>query len=97
LSSSSPTTLKLSPDLKRRIRAVVEGTGRSVHAFLVDAIEVETRRAEDRKQFVAAALEARDDFERTGLVVDAAELHAYVKARAAGRKATRPRPTRWRR
>jgi predicted transcriptional regulator len=92
-----PTTLKLSPELKRRIQAVVKGTGQSAHAFMVDAIERETQLAEDRKNFVAAALEARDDFDRTGLGFRATDVHKHLKALAAGRATKRPRAIRWRR
>ena len=91
-----PTTLKLSPELRQRIRAVVDGTGQSMHAFMVEALERETRLAEDRKKFVASALAARADFERTTLGYDAAEVHAHFKARAQAKKSARPRARRWR-
>jgi predicted transcriptional regulator len=38
----SATTIKLPPELKDRIAAVVEGTGKSAHAFMVEAIEHQT-------------------------------------------------------
>jgi predicted transcriptional regulator len=37
------TTLKLSEELGRRVAAVVEGTGQSAHAFMVEAIERQTQ------------------------------------------------------
>ena len=92
-----PTTLKLPTELKDRIRTVVAGTGQSMHAFMLEAIERETRLAEDRKQFVADAVAARDDFERNRLGYDASEVHAHLRARAAGRKSARPKAKRWRR
>jgi len=91
-----PTTLKLSAELKERIRAVVEGTGRSVHAFMLEAIERETTLAEQRKSFVADAIAARDEFARSGTGFEAREVHAYFRARAAGKRAARPRAKRWR-
>lgn len=92
-----PTTLKLPDDLKRRIQALVKSTGQSAHAFMLEAIERQTELAEERASFVADALAARADFERTGIGFRAAEVHAHHKARAAGKKTTRPKPVPWRR
>ena len=90
------TTLKLSPALKARVASVVDGTGKSPHAFMVQAIEEETRRAELRKQFVADALTAREDFRRTGNAYALEDVRSYYAARAAGKPARRPRLKRWR-
>lgn len=90
-----PTTLKLPPQLKERIRAVVSGTGQSVHSFMLDAIERETTLAEQRKSFVADAVEAREDFARTRLGYDAKEVHAHFRAQAASKRSTRPKAKRW--
>ena len=90
------TTLKLPPDLKDRIAKVVEGTGQTAHAFMVDAIRAQTERAERRREFTAAALAARDEFARTGTGYAMEDVHAYVKARAAGKKAPKPKLKRWR-
>jgi len=90
------TTLKLPLDLKERISKVVEGTDQTAHAFMVDAIRAQTERAERRRDFVAAALDARHAFARTGAGYAMEDVHGYVKARAAGRKAPKPKPKRWR-
>ena len=42
--------LDLPAKLKRRIAAVARSTGKTPHAFMVEAIETETRLAEQRKQ-----------------------------------------------
>jgi plasmid stabilization system protein ParE len=60
------TTLKLPAELKERIATLIEGSGKSMHAFLLEAVEVQTRQAERRQRFVADALEARADALRTG-------------------------------
>lgn len=91
-----PTTLKLPPELKQRIRAAAAAIGTSPHAFMIAALERETALAEQRRGFVGEALEARADLERTGTAYDAHEVHAYLKARAAGRPTARPRARRWR-
>ena len=86
------TTLKLSEELRRRVAAVVEGTGQSAHAFMVEAIERQTRLAEQRRGFVADALAAREEAHRSGLGYPASEVHRYMQARARGEKAARPQP-----
>ena len=45
------TSLKLAEELGARMAAVVEGTGQSAHPFMVEAIERQTRLAEQRKGF----------------------------------------------
>ena len=90
------TTIKLSPKLKARVAAAVKGTDKSAHAFMIEAIEHETERAELRKRFVADALKAEQETLRTGLAYDADEVHAYIKARAAGRRVARPKAKPWR-
>jgi len=92
-----PTTLKLPDALKKRVVALAKGQGKSVHAYLIDAIEQQTRYAENRREFVAEALAARDEMDRTGLGYDGGEVHAYLRARLAGKKARRPRLRSWRR
>src|SRR5258708_9632345 len=91
-----PTTLKLSEELKDRIRAIVTDTGESMHSFMLKAIERETRLAEHRKSFVADALEGRADFERTGTGYDAHEVHEYFRAPTASKRPSRPKAKRWR-
>jgi predicted transcriptional regulator len=92
----TPTTIKLPPDLKKRILALVNETGQSVHAFMLEAIEEKAELAERRRAFVRDALEAEREFEETGLAYDAGEVHRYIRARAAGKRAPRPKPKAWR-
>jgi predicted transcriptional regulator len=91
------TTIKLPDELKERIADVVKDTGKSVHAFMLDAIEQQTRLAELRRQFVADALAAEAETISSGMGFSAADVHAYVEGLAKGRKVTRPRAKRWRR
>ena len=90
------TTLKLPPELKDRIARVVEGTGQSAHAFMVDAIRMQTECAEKRRDFTAAALAAREEFARTGIGYAMEDIHTYIKTGAAGKKTRKPKPRRWR-
>jgi predicted transcriptional regulator len=90
------TTLKLSPELKDRVKAVTEGTGKTPHAFMVEAIEQQTALAEKRRQFVADAVAARRNFARTRKGYAVEDVRKYLADRIAGRPARKPRPKRWR-
>lgn len=90
------TTIKLPDELKKRIAALIEGTGQSMHAFLLEAIEQQAQLAERRQRFVAEALAARAETLRSGTGYTAAQAHAYARARAAGRKVSRPKASAWR-
>jgi predicted DNA-binding protein len=90
------TTLKLPPQLKDRVASVIEGTGKSAHAFMVEAIEEQTALAERRKAFVSAAVSARRDFRRTRKGYALEDVRRYFAARVAGKRARKPRLKRWR-
>ena len=85
------TTLKLPESLKKRIAPLAESTGKTPHAWMVEAIETQATLAEKRKAFVADALAAEKEVEQSGLVYRAADVHRYIRARAAGKSAPRPR------
>jgi predicted transcriptional regulator len=94
--TAAPTTIKLPPSLKKRILALIGETGQSVHAFMLEAIEEKAELAERRRAFVRAALEAEREVDKTGVVYDAVDVHRYLRARAAGKRAARPKPKTWR-
>ncbi len=88
------TSLKLPDDLKERVGARALGVAQTPHAYMVEAIEEKVARDERRQQFIASGQEAAAQFRRTGLVFPHKEAMAYVRARAAGRKARKPKPVR---
>lgn len=92
----STTSLKLHDELKQRAVAVAQNQGVSPHAFMVQAIEMATQAAEQRADFVAAALAAREKVLTTGKGYDADEVHAYIEARLDGKKVAKPRAKSWR-
>jgi predicted transcriptional regulator len=92
----STTSLKLSDELKQRAVAAAQKLGVSVHAFMVQAIEQAATAAERRARFVAEAEAAREEMLKTGKGYDADEVHAYLKARVAGRKSPKPKARAWR-
>jgi predicted transcriptional regulator len=90
------TSIKIPPELKKRVIAAAKAAGKSPHAFMVQAIEQQTSRAEARQAFVRDAEDAREAMERSSLGYDAAEVHAYLTRRAQGQRATRPKARPWR-
>ena len=83
--------MKLPQELKARIDDLAAASGKSPHAFMVDALSAQTEREENRAKFVAGALEARQEIATYGLVMESAAVHRWLLARAAGGKVARPR------
>jgi len=84
-------TLKLPEELKKRINNLAAASGKSPHAFMVDALAAQAAREEVRGAFVASALEARQEVARYGQAMAATDVHKWLIARAGGGKAARPR------
>ena len=84
-------TLKLSQELKTRINDLAAASGKSPHAFMIDALTAQTAREEARGAFVASALKARQEVARYGRGMEAADVHKWLLSRAGGGKAARPR------
>jgi len=61
------TTLKIPDDLKARLSALAEAEGKSPHAYMLEALEREARRAERRQEYLAAGDAALRDYEKTGI------------------------------
>lgn len=89
---TTATTVKLPEALRTRIRPLAEAAGKSVHAWMVDALAAEADRAEAREDFVATALEARAEVARGGPVWDVEPVFAALRKRARAKKAKRPEP-----
>ncbi|TMG87465.1 MAG: hypothetical protein E6H78_01220 [Betaproteobacteria bacterium] len=89
--STASTTLKLPEALKARVGAAAAAAGKTPHAFMVEAIELQTALSERRREFLGAALAAREEVAQYGLVLDGDEVLSYLKARLEGRRPARPR------
>ena len=90
------TTLKLPDRLKGRVTKIVASMDQSAHAFMIEAIEKQTTLAEQWKQFVTDALAAEKAARRTGRGYLANDVHGYLKAKASGKKVSRPKVKAWR-
>jgi predicted transcriptional regulator len=83
-------TLKLSDELKSRINELADASGKSPHAFMLDALASQITREENRRAFVQSALVAREEVARYGEVHEAADVHKWLLARVAGKKVAAP-------
>ncbi len=89
------TSLKLPDALKKRAANAAHELGVSPHAFMVSAIEQAAHSTEQRLQFIAEAKSAREEMVDTGQGLDADEVHAFLKAKVSGEKATKPKIRSW--
>ncbi len=89
---TATTTLKLPRELKVRVSRVARKTGRSAHAFMIEAIERHTAYEERMEAFVKEALAADRAADATGEVYAASDVHAWLSRVAEGRPAPRPKP-----
>lgn len=88
------TTLKLPRTLKTRIARLAKKSGRTSHAFMVDALERETKREERMEEFISEALTADRAIDAGGEVYAAADVHVWLGRLARGETGTKPKP--WR-
>ena len=91
----STTSLKLPDDVKHLVAEAAESQGVSAHAFVVQAVADAATNARRRAQFVASAVAARQDMLATGKGYAADEVHAWLRARAAGQATARPEARPW--
>ena len=94
--SLAATSLKLPKSLKARISQLAKRTGESPHAFMVRLLRERVQDVERFEQFVAEAQQADQRMQASGAGYVAQDVHEYLEAKAAGRKASRPKPVQWR-
>ncbi len=92
----STTTVKLSPQLRRRVASLAKSSGVSPHAFMVEAIERQAAAAEKQRAFHAEALAADAEMERTGEGFRLEDVEKWFITRLKGNKARPPRVVSWR-
>jgi predicted transcriptional regulator len=92
MSNTSNTSIKLSTELKARVAELAKSEGKTVHAWLVEAVTQQVARAEMRASFVEDAWSAAEAIDAGAAVYAAEEVHAYLVSRAAGNRVRRPRP-----
>ena len=88
----STTTLKLPSELKKRIEPLARRSGKTPHAWMVEALEREVTLAEVREGFIQEALDAAADIDAGGPLFAAEDVHAWLKGKASGETPPRPPP-----
>ncbi len=86
------TTLKLPDELKERIASAAHASGKSSHAFMLEALEAHARLAEMQQSFIADAVAYGAEVDAGGALYAMEEVQAYIIARASGKAAKRPKP-----
>lgn len=93
---SVTTSLKLPEDLKKRVAALAKSHDKTQHAFMIEAIQNQVAQSEQRQAFIKEALKARREVQSTGLVYRMEDVHAEIRALAAGKKPPKVKPVKWR-
>lgn len=86
----STTTIRLEDALKARLAAVAERTGKTPHAFILEAIQQNVEEAELDDEFHRLADQRWQEFLADGKSVPWSDVKAYVLARAQGKKVRKP-------
>jgi predicted transcriptional regulator len=86
----STTTIRIEDDLKARVAASAARSGKTPHAFIVDAIAQTVAQAELDDELHRIAEERWAELMATSKTVPWEEAKGYLKAKAAGGNARRP-------
>jgi len=89
------TSLRLPRRLKSSVERVARHSKESSHAFMVWAIEEQVRIEELHRQFLSDAARTDEAMQESGTGYAARDVHAYLEAKAAGRRVRKPRPIPW--
>jgi predicted transcriptional regulator len=84
------TTIRIDDDLKTRVAAAAERTGKTAHAFILDAIAETVEHVEQDDEFHHLADERWAKVLAKGKTVPWDEAKAYLAARARRERPTKP-------
>jgi predicted transcriptional regulator len=90
MSEMSTTTIRIDDELKQRIATAAERSGKTAHAFILDAIEQTVEQAELDNAFHQIADERWAELLQTGKSVGWDDAERYLQARAQGKPAGKP-------
>lgn len=86
----STTTIRLEDDMKARVAAAAAGSGKTAHAFILDAIAQTVEQAEVDAEFQRVAGERWANVIATGKTVPWEAAKAYLEVRSQGQRARKP-------
>ncbi len=84
------TTIRIESDLKARVAAAAERTGKSAHAFILDAIARTVEQVELDDEFHRVADARWANLLVTGQTVGWDDAKAWLQARSRGEQPDRP-------
>jgi predicted transcriptional regulator len=85
-------SLRVPEEVKKRIAELAKQQDMTPHGFMLEAIREKVEAEEARLAFHADAERRLARMKKTGVGIPAQEVFEYLQRRAAGRKATRPKP-----
>jgi predicted transcriptional regulator len=88
----STTTIRLPPELKKRIARAAERAGSTAHRFILEAIAEKTEQEERQGEFQDAAEQRYAEILASGKTVPWGEMRRYLERRLTGGKIARPKP-----
>ncbi len=86
----STTTIRIEDELKERIAAAAQASGKTAHAFILDAIAQTVEQVEVDVAFDRLAEARWAQLMATGKSIPWDDAKAYLEARASGAKARKP-------
>jgi predicted transcriptional regulator len=86
----STTTIRLEEDLKHRVAAAAQRTGKTSHAFILDAIAQTVEQSELDEEFHRIADKRWANILATGKTVPWDEARSYLEARSRGERPRKP-------
>jgi predicted transcriptional regulator len=86
----STTTIRLTEDLRVRLKDAAQRAGTTPHNFILEAIAEKTEQAERRSNFDETADQRFAKIAATGMTVSWNEMRTYLEGRAKGGKPKKP-------
>lgn len=86
------TTIRLPSELRARIHALAEQSGRSAHSVILEAVERHVDYEERLRSLVAQAREADEQLDRLREAYRADDVHAWLERLARTGASQRPAP-----
>jgi predicted transcriptional regulator len=86
----STTTIRIPEELKSRIASAAQRTGKTVHAFILDAIAEKADMEERRQEFERIADQRFADLVSSGETIPWSEMRSYLQARLKGERPQKP-------
>ena len=88
----STTTIRLSEELRVRLKDAAQRAGTTPHNFILEAIAEKADQAERRNDFDEMANQRYAEIIATGKTISWNEMRTYLEGRAQGKKPAKPAP-----